>query len=362
MTSHLGLARDATSRILIRADGGVGIGAGHVERCLNLACGLRKLGAEVGFLSALLDRPLRARVEAAGFTVQNLPHEPDAQRAATLSALADATTLVLDHYGIGEEDEEAFAARVECVVAIEDVPGRRHTAHVILDQTFGRSAGDYAACVPPGTTLLLGTRYALLRPEYRTRRGEARARRERADVKHLLISFGGSDPDDVVVRLAELLVEHDVHKAFEIRLVEGLALDGRASARLRELLGVTSCLSGHVTNMPELVQWADVAIGAGGVSTWERCTLGLPTVLVTVADNQAEIARNVINEGAALDGGGVELDDEAILAGLERLRKDARFYRDTAERAFGVCDGAGVERAAAAILRSSAARAGSHTR
>jgi UDP-2,4-diacetamido-2,4,6-trideoxy-beta-L-altropyranose hydrolase len=355
-------APEAAPEVLIRADGGVGIGAGHVERCLNLARGLRELGAQVGFLSALLDPTLRVRVESAGFAVQDLPEDPEAHRAATLAALADTTTLVVDHYGVTEADEAAFAAQVECLVSIEDLPGRRHPAHVLLDQTFGRSAQDYAGCVTPGTTLLLGTPYALLRPEFRTLRGEARARRERAEARNLLISFGGSNPDDVVVRLAELLVEHGVHKTFEIRLVEGLALDSRDSARLRELLGADSCLTGHVTNMPELVQWADVAIGAGGVSTWERCTLGLPTVLVTVADNQRQIACNVIEEGAALDGGGIELDEATILAGLERLRRDAGFYRATASRAFGVCDGAGVERASAAILRSAAARAESKAR
>ncbi len=361
MSPHASHAPGAAPGVLIRADGGIGIGAGHVERCLNLARGLRVMGAQVSFLSAQLDASLRWRVEGAGFGVQDLPEAPEARCEATLAALRDAATLVVDHYGITEDDEAAFAAQIDCLVVIEDLPGRWHHAHVLLDQTFGRSAQEYVGCVAPGTTLLLGAGYALLRPEFRALRVEARARRARADVKNLLISFGGSNPDDVVVRLAELLVAHDVHKTFEIRLVEGLAFDAAASAHVRELLGDASCLSGHVTNMPELVQWADVAIGAGGVSTWERCTLGLPTLLVAVADNQAHIARNVIREGAALAAGGVELDEAAILAGLDRLQRDADFYRNTAARAFEVCDGAGVERASAAIRTSSAARAGTNS-
>lgn len=336
--------------VRIRADGGVGIGAGHVERCVNLARGLRSAGAKVGFLCAHLDAALRARVEGAGFAVVDLPASPAAQREATLAALDDAAIAVVDHYGIGEEEEAAFAAQVECLVALEDVPGRRHAAHVLLDQTFGRCAADYRDLVAPGTRLLLGAGYALLRPEYRDRRDVAEVRRRNADVKNLLVSFGGSNPDGVVVRLVEGLVEAHVHKRFEIRVVEGLALDESESAHLHALLGEASCLPGHVENMPELVAWADVAIGAGGVSTWERCTLGLPSILVTVAGNQAQIARNVIEAGAALDGGGTALDPEAILAGLERLRSDASFYRRMAARAFGVCDGAGVERACAAIL------------
>ncbi len=342
--------------VRIRADGGVGIGAGHVERCLSLARGLRTAGAEAGFLCAQIDAPLRQRVEGEGFSVEDLPEAPRARLAATLAALEGATIAVVDHYGIGEDEEAAFARQVPCLVALEDLPGRRHHARVVLDQTFGRRAEEYAGLVPPGTRLLLGAEYALLRPELRELRAAAEARRRSARARNLLISFGGSNPDGVVVRLVELLVEHDLHKRFEIRLVEGLALERADASRLRELLGEESCLSGHVDNMPELLLQADLAIGAGGVSTWERCTLGLPTIAVTVADNQAQIVRNVVAAGAALDGGGIALEEDAILGGLERLASDADFYREMAVRAFEVCDGAGVERACAAILDAGSAR------
>lgn len=340
--------------VLIRADGGLGIGAGHVERCLVLARGLRGAGARVDFLYAQLDAALEGRIDRGGFRRIRLGEPPQEQRAAALGVIAAGAydVLVVDHYGVGYEDEAAFAAHVDKLVVIEDLPGRRHHCDVLIDQTVGRTAADYRACVPWGARLFLGADHALIREEFRALREKAAEKRSAMrEPRNLLISFGGSNPDDVVVRLADLLVAHDVHKRFEIRLVQGLALDDASAAGLRERLGEGACIAGHVDNMHELVLWADVAIGAAGVSTWERCVLGLPTILVTVAANQTQIARNVIDRGAAFDGGGLELDEAALLSGLACLESEPERYREMSRNCFGICDGAGAERVCAGILQ-----------
>ena len=334
----------------IRVDGGLRLGAGHVARCLSLARGLAAAGAHVELLSSELDEPLRRRVLTAGFGISDLPSSRARQREATCRSLSRTDVLVVDHYELGEEDERAFSSYVPRVVAFDDRPSRRHHTHVLVDTTLGRTESDYAGWVEPGTELLLGSRYALVAPEIGERREEARIRRAEGEAKNLLICLGGACTPQTLERLTGGLVANAIHERFQIRLVGGMALDEPTLARLRAQLGQDACLPGYVGNVPDLLLWADVAVGAAGVSTWERCTLGLPTVLLRLADNQEQTARAVVSSGAALDGGGPDVDAKAIAEGLDRLQQDPELYRETSDRAFQICDGGGVERTCTGVL------------
>jgi len=348
------------SKVAIRVDASEQIGAGHLSRCLALADGLARAGVAVRFISRALPAALCELVRARGHDLRLLPSgedasdwERDAQQTRLL--LADEVLwswIIVDHYGLDSRWESAVRSLANGVMAIDDVADRPHACEVLLDQNVVRGAHRrYSHLVGSRCTQLLGPRFALLRREFRRRRHSADpARRE---LRRLLIFFGGADQPDLTGAALNAVQQAQL-PGLRVDVVVGAMNPHRAriEARCAALPGVAfHC---QIDNMDELMARADVAIGAAGTASWERCCLGLPAVLVTLADNQVAVADGLAVARAAIALGPATADiAERLRDLLVRLAARPSLIRRLSQRAARLVDGAGVERVCFALLQDS---------
>ncbi|WP_184716896.1 UDP-2,4-diacetamido-2,4,6-trideoxy-beta-L-altropyranose hydrolase [Caulobacter sp.] len=322
------------TRILFICDAGPAIGGGHVMRSITLARALQARGAACAFLAT----PEVARVLEA--------FAPDMAQAASDEAY-DA--VAFDHYGLTADDHRALA-KGRPSLALDDLADRPLAVDLVLDSGPARKAEDYAGLLAPDARLLLGPAYAPVRPAFAALRETALARRaERAAVRRILVSLGLTDLGGVTGRVADLLRP----LAGEARL--DLVLGGGAPSlpALWDLTAQDPRVTLHVDtlHMPELVLEADLAIGAGGSTTWERCTLGLPALTLILADNQAPSAHALAALGASpcLDVAAPDFEP-AFIETVSALLANADHRAALSTASAAVCDGLGADRAAEAFL------------
>ncbi|MBU5635996.1 UDP-2,4-diacetamido-2,4,6-trideoxy-beta-L-altropyranose hydrolase [Geomonas sp. Red69] len=314
-------------KVVFRADSSVNIGAGHVMRCLTLAAALRDRGCTVSFISRDLTGNISANVEAAGFRMFRIPAGanpcPDvpfaldvpadvAQTAEILRQEQNVDWLVIDHYGIDATWETPLRSLVGHIMVIDDIANRKHDCDLILDQNlYENMESRYDGLVPENCAKFLGPRYALLRDEFVQAR---RSLRERdGSVKRVLVTFGGGDASNETAKALEawrLVGREDV----VVDVVVGAANPHRE--QLKQLCSELPNVSFYcnVSNMAQMMSEADLAVGAGGSTTWERCFLGLPSITLIVAENQAETTAAVGRRGATLNLGWYENVAAADLA------------------------------------------------
>lgn len=333
--------------VIFRLDATPSLGIGHMARCRVLA---EKLASEGWRIRFAVSADTAATIGAPDDSIvmpSDACSEPDALRTAEP---AGCDLLVVDHYGRDATFERACRPWVRRVFVLDDLADRPHDADWLLDPTPGREPADYAERVRHDTRLLLGSSYALLDARFAQARPAALARRRAGGpVSRILISPGGTDPADVTgVALAALA-------GVEPSLVADVALLPSAPhlASVRERAGPGVHLHAPARNMAALMVEADLAIGAPGGGAWERCCLGLPTLLVITAENQRLNGARLEEAGAAVVVGEAGKVYAATLgAALTALVGDAARRRRMAEAAASLCDGAGVSRVLAAIMKS----------
>ena len=339
---------------IFRADASREIGGGHVMRCLTLAAELTALGWHVGF--AVNDQALSVVPSLAEFfdDFLVLGEDDDESNALRQQWPDGAALLIVDHYGRDSEFERRCRPWAGAILAIDDLADRSHCINLLLDQTHGREEADYRALTGPNCRLLLGPRFALLRPQFRTCRPGALARRgSDAPARRLLVSFGATDSGG-----ATMLALRGVALG-----CPGLQVDvvvGSFSRNLNEIdrlaaaLAPAATVHRSVSDMASLMTDADFAVGAAGGTSWERCCLGLPTLVVVTADNQCDIARSLAAAGAIdLVGDAGTVTVEMLADRIAALRNDAPRRHAMAQAAASICDGQGAARAVDALIKAS---------
>lgn len=356
-------SRKPTSvKLAIRTDASPATGIGHFMRCLTLADAVAAQGGQIRFVSQTLVDPLPAMLARRGYEFISIPANEKAaadgdlahsawlqgtmaaDARATLSALGDHSWdwLAVDHYALDARWERAVRPAAARILAIDDLADRRHDCDLLLDQNLhATTSGRYQDKLPAACALLAGPDYALLREEF----AHWRDRRHPADgrIRQIFVFFGGIDAENLTGRaLAGLaaLTPQD----FRVKVVIGGANPHRANlAAGCERYGYE--LHVQSERMAELMAESDLAIGAAGTSSWERCCLGLPALLVSLADNQLPIARSVAERGAGLYlGSHAEVTVAAIGAAVEGLRREPARLAAMARTAAALVDGQGVQR------------------
>lgn len=310
--------------VVFRVDSSLEIGAGHVMRCLTLADALRVNGSTCFFVCRAQPGDLISLIQQRGYEVLLLPvlstdpkdagegcsygqwlglpwHKDAEQTLQALSVRKIAPEwLVVDHYALDERWERALHGGCLNLLVIDDLANRRHDADVLLDQTFGRKQADYQGLVNPGCELRCGVVNVLLRPEFDVWRERSFARRTASDLRRIFVNFGGVDKDNLSREVVLALDECGLPSDVVICLVLGHASPWVAETR-QLLLGLKHKVELRVAcdSIAELLAGCDLAIGAAGSSAWERCFLGVPTLMFTLADNQREIATRLASAGAA---------------------------------------------------------------
>ncbi|HSW11250.1 MAG TPA: UDP-2,4-diacetamido-2,4,6-trideoxy-beta-L-altropyranose hydrolase [Solimonas sp.] len=359
------------ARIVIRVDSSMGIGSGHLMRCLTLATALQDQGHAVCVVCRPLPGHLSRLVEERGLQLRLLPPADGAGWGAdaalpahaawlgtswqldaeqTVAAIAEAPVdwLIVDHYALDARWERALRAHARQIMVIDDLADRPHDCDLLLDHNLGGlEAGRYEGLLPPACVKLMGPRYALLRPEF----ASARAARPQHDgsLHRILLFMGGADPGNESAKALQAFRQIE-DSTLAIDLVIGAANPHAAS--LQALAAADARVSCHypARDMGELMVAADLAIGAGGVTQIERCVAGLPSLLISVADNQVEGCRLMARRGAAWYAGPSEqVDADTLAAGLRQLAAAPDWLAHMADSARALADGLGTSRIVAAM-------------
>jgi len=308
-------------RIIFRVDASLEIGIGHVMRCLTLADALSEKGEEVEFICRnhegnlipyIRSKKYRVHVldtlaiinpvshKAANEVVDQLFHadwlgasqDNDANECKHILQNINPYWLVVDHYAIDKTWQLKLTGTYEKLMVIDDLADRHHICDLLLDQTYGRITDEYLELVPNHCNLLLGSEYALLRPEFAEWREFSLKRRMQPEFKKLLITMGGVDPDNMTGLVLDALKICDLPKDLKITVVMGeTAPHVKAVTALAESMPYQTKVNVNVEDMAEVMANTDLAIGAAGSTTWERCCLGLPTITVILAENQKKIGQ-----------------------------------------------------------------------
>lgn len=362
-------------KIVFRADASTVAGTGHVVRCLALAVAARAGGWRAEFVCRAHPGHMAQLIRAQGFAVHLLPapidaatmtagdtyaawlgvsQQQDAIDTAAALRFSAADWLVVDHYALDAQWESALLGLVPRLLVIDDLANRPHLCSVLLDQSLDfRGTARYAGLVSPACVQLLGPHYALLRPEFAARRWQSLARRDAVQrLERLLVFMGGSDPHNETVRALQGL-SHASRVVQHIDVVVGQGYPFLDDLR-RQAHACRVPLQVHVQtpHMAELMTQADLAVTSGGGVSWEKCTLGLPSLVTVVGDNQSLIAHELAAAGAQLLLGWVDAisadDYSRALDGLESGQLAAM-----SAKARDICDGKGAQRVLNHLLKDS---------
>ena len=290
--------------LFIRADANKDIGTGHVMRCLALAQVWRSNNGEVVFITGCTNKMLLDKLHENGIQVIQLknvyPHPDDLKKTTKIVEKSTKSWVVVDGYHF----DSLYHRRIkECGNWLMVIDDMSHIGHyyvdIVLNQNIHAEKMKYSC--EPFTRLLLGTRYALLRNEFWSWKSWNREIPETA--KKILVTFGGSDPENQtlkVIRALQLLAPLNV---------ETIIVAGASNPNLKSLetaiknTNADIQLVHNAANMPELMAWADIAVSASGSTCWELSYMGLPTVLIVLADNQQDIATELSEQRAMINLG-----------------------------------------------------------
>jgi len=301
-------------KAIFRVDSSLKMGTGHVMRCLTLAQVLKENGANVEFICRKHEGSLIGKIRSSGFVVHELKvfeetevgtklahshwlgatQQQDASDCIEILKAEKSDWLIVDHYALDEQWQNRLKPYYEKLMVIDDLADRNHQCDILLDQTFGRQQGDYLELTPKGCKLLLGSEYALLRPEFEKFRKFSLNRRKDGEFKNLLINMGGTDPDNITGKVVDRLQTASIPEGVIITIIMG-----KTAPHLQSVISSANNLPYKsevkidIDNMAEIMANADIAIGASGSTTWERCCLGVPTLQLITAYNQEFIAQKL---------------------------------------------------------------------
>ncbi|MCC4264617.1 UDP-2,4-diacetamido-2,4,6-trideoxy-beta-L-altropyranose hydrolase [Oceanimonas baumannii] len=361
-------------KIAFRADASIEIGTGHVMRCLTLAEALQQQGHECLFICREHNGHLGKLIAIKGFALHLLPvadekehvatklnwnnhaswlgltWQQDAEQTCAILSRQPIDWLVVDHYALDARWEMQTAQHADSIIVIDDLADREHRCNLLLDQTFGRSAADYRPLVPEYCELLCGSQYALLRPEFAELRPYSLQRREQPALRQLLITMGGVDKDNVTGQVLDALRDCELSADCNIVVVMGATAPWLEVVKQQaDSLPWHTEVKVGVSNMAQLMADSDLAIGAAGATSWERCCLGVPTIMVVLADNQRYAAHLLTKAGAVRElllGDGLSHDLGIFIKEFSGVEKS---LKSTVEHASNITDGKGCERVVSKI-------------
>jgi UDP-2,4-diacetamido-2,4,6-trideoxy-beta-L-altropyranose hydrolase len=350
--------------IVFRVDASARMGVGHIMRCLTLAEEMRARGSEVHFVCREHPGNLNDLLRQKGMLVTALPAQSLSESAdddyaawlgetqavdagQTVAALKGVKPdwLVVDHYSIDVEWERLLSSHIGQLMVIDDLANRQHDCDVLLDQNYSVEREKcYAGLVPDTCKLLVGPRYALLRPEYAAHRKSQVS--QNGGSQTVLVYFGGSDLQNMTGLTLNVLTYPELC-SLDVDVVIGannphrLALEKQATRRPR------TRIHGSRPHLADLMARADLSVGAGGATTWERMCLGLPSIVMSVADNQRSVSEGLAQAGLIeYIGDASEVRDIELAAAIKQLIENRNQRLAFAVKTQLLVDGLGTVRIA----------------
>jgi UDP-2,4-diacetamido-2,4,6-trideoxy-beta-L-altropyranose hydrolase len=353
--------------IVFRTDASNIIGAGHVMRCLTLADALHEQGANCYFICRNHEGNLIDHIKSRGYFVRALPScthitpvrndhhswlstswEQDAQETiAAITALnIKIDWLFADHYGIDDRWHRTLKSYTKKLAVIDDLADRHFCCDVLIDQLCHRTNSDYSPLTQHNTQLLLGSEYAMLRSIFHQVRGQAINKQQQlSSISRVFISMGGTDLLNATLTSLHILKNSDIDRDIDVDILVGQQSDYIEKTLDKKEFAFNIHIHPVTTPVHELMLTADIAIGAGGLTAWERCCLGLPTFLITIAQNQHNAARALEKQKAAAWLGDADNFDEAYAVNVfNEYINDIAKLKTLSVNATNMVDGLGCQR------------------
>ena len=361
-------------KVAFRADASLEMGTGHVMRCLTLANALKAIGAECQFICREHQGNLIEHIRNKGHVTHALPAHPepvgasllaiktprdeqapahshwlgatqeqDAIECAAILNGLQSDWLIVDHYALDARWEATLKPHYRKLMVIDDLADRPHQCNLLLDQTFGRDAKDYLRWVSSGCRILCGSQYALLRPEFAALRTYSLQRRTTPQLRQLLITMGGVDKDNATGKVLAALHGCPLPADCSITVIMGTVAPwlSEVTRQAQSMPWPTQIMVG-VIDMAKMMADSDLAIGAAGATSWERCCLGLPTIMLVLAENQQKVAEGLEHAGAAYIIEPSQLHVESLRNLFAALTEFPMTLLDMSRTAASIVDGDGV--------------------
>jgi len=328
-------------------------------RCITLAESLKKKFASIFFISNQIPRNLADFIEDEGFKVYNIDgytyiekqrinsttkkklieNDVSQTREIIQSYKNTENWLIIDHYGVDKKWESKIRKYVEKIIVIDDLANRKHNCDVLIDQNFYKNMKKrYEKLVPRDCIQLEGPKYALLRSEFKSIRKKLKRKYR---LRYILVSFGGSDPTNETYKVLRALMM--LNLKCKIDVVVGS--NNPNKILIKRLCSNISFCSFHEQpkNIAKLMAKADLAIGAGGTTTWERCCLGLPAIVSILSDDQQKLTEEVAKIGCVINLGRVsKLTSTNYVNALKKT--ETRMLQRMSEKCLRLVDGCGARR------------------
>lgn len=356
-------------KVVFRVDASIQIGTGHVMRCLTLAGALRENGAKITFICREHSGHLLELIASASHRLIRLParnsslsgnlthahwlgvsQEEDARQImAALKEMGGCDWLIADHYALDATWETVMRSHVKHIMVIDDLADRRHDCDLLLDQNFyGGIDARYDGLVSSQCRKLLGPRYAMLRSEFSMALPKVKVRV--GQLKHILVFFGATDHENETLKALHAI---QLLNKPEITVNVVLGVNHPFKTAVREFASVMNQVICHeyVDNMAELMLASDLYLGAAGTTTWERCCLGLPSLVIAVASNQVGPIERLDQAGIVrFMGEGHAVSVEDISRVLGEMIATPPVLAEMSRKATKLVDGGGTQRCVLAIL------------
>jgi UDP-2,4-diacetamido-2,4,6-trideoxy-beta-L-altropyranose hydrolase len=363
-------------KVFFRTDASNKIGTGHVMRCLTLASRLRELGANCVFISRVLDGNLLHRVQDAGFRFIELPRpemtnyaevfeeslldhsnwlavsqRDDAQQTIKYLINKVVDWLIVDHYALDSKWEKCLRPYAKKIMVIDDIADREHDCDLLLDQNMVLNIERrYEELVPAQCNCLLGPQYALIHPEFSKLRRYLQPRW--LPVRRILVYFGGVDLLDLTgITISAILAIQRKEITIDVVLSPQSPNAGAVKEKVKGHNGI-SCYE-NLPSLAPLMLKADMAIGAGGATTWERLCMGLPSLVVSTGENQVGTCEELGRMGLITYlGRSNDLSFELLLLALRSFLKSTEKSQQALMHGKTLVDGRGAERVADILVSS----------
>ncbi len=352
-------------RAVFRFDINETIGGGHFIRCNRLANELVARGFEV---TAALSRD---ETDIDAFQSMFGPHfagiiKPLEAVHSVIARPDDGgvyDVAVFDSYHLDGSVRDRVEGDCRVLLRFSDWLQPMEDADIVLDMSSGATADAYAGCVSRSAIVLTGQRYALIAPEFVERRTETLARHAgstKRDNLVVYVSYGLGDTTDLTVQalralaMIESRIQH-INIAVSSKTAESLRRHLQVDEP-RDLPDIASKLSvfGNTHQVAALMATADIAMGGCGMTSWERCCLGLPTIAFPLSLDQTANAALLNDRQAIAPFDEDELRSNPVLAlgqALEMLADNPSRRAKLSTNAAEIVDGKGVSRVADTVIR-----------
>ncbi len=339
--------------LVFRADSGDTVGWGHTIRCFALAKKFQEKNFKISFIVKKYPNHISNFLEKQGFDIFYLNNKQyywksDAkQTQKIIQKIGDVDFLIVDNYRLKIKWEKFLKPHVKKLIVIDDMTLRNHECDLLLDQNYYENIEKlYSKLIPKECRLLIGPKFALIRDEFYQKR-KKRKKRD-GEINRILVSFGGSNYIDDIIKTMNGIKGLKNNKIKVDLLIPNLNKDDMKIQKLfSKFVNIT--IHHKNFNMSELMNQADLSIGAGGSSTWERCCLGLPSIVSIFAKNQLQLTEEMAKYGFVINlGMSKKISSQDYTDAIKNLNKFILFQMS--KNGLKLVDGKGTLRVAKEML------------